>query len=220
MGEQYETQLSALFVAPIADLLRGWTLAGKLDEDDLDRALGANAQALLDHPMDPSDWAQLSDIEGMVGLAASELGGEAGLVEWADDVVSAWMASGEFSTLLESARALIDSEGFAVSQASALFVRDPRWQYEGGVGGFSVRVGGVAEASPALKALLGGFLSRLAERVSEASFDVRVEGVDGVDGTSGVNAADLVIFGEAETESEGGTDPLAKGRLHRAALIP
>ncbi len=207
MDEQDETQLSAFFVTPVADLLRRWTLAGKLDEDDLERTLSANAQALVDHPMDPADWAQLSDVEGMVGLAASELGGEAGLVDWAEEVVSEWIDSGQLSDLLGSARALVDSEGFAVSEASSLFVREPRWQYEGSARGFSVRVSGVAEASPALKALLGGILSRLAEQVSEVSFDVRVDGVD---------ASDLVIFGEAEN----GPDPSAEGRLHRAALIP
>lgn len=207
MTEQNQTKLSAFFVSPVADFLRSRTLSGKLDEDEIERTLSANAQAILDHSMDPSDWAELRDVEGMVSLVASELGGEAGLVEWAEEVVTGWIEAGTLDALLESARALVDSQGFAVSQASALFVREPAWEYEGNDRGFSVRVRGVAEASPALKALLGGILSRLGRRVSPVSFDVRVEGVD---------SKDLVIFGEAQD----GEDISAEGRLHRAALIP
>jgi uncharacterized protein with ACT and thioredoxin-like domain len=65
----------------------------------------------------------------------------------------------------------------------------------------------MAEVSPALKALLGATLARLAAGADARALDVRFDGIDG---------DELVVFGELEM----GDASLAESRLHRAALIP
>jgi hypothetical protein len=85
-------------------------------------------------------------------------------------------------------------------------VRACDWRYEGGRESFSFFIGGVAEASPELKSLIGACLARLAAAASPREIDARFDGVDG---------AELVIFGQMKV----GEDALSEGRLHRAALI-
>jgi len=200
-------ELSGLLVQPIADRVRDWVHAGKLDEDDLERALSTDARAFVDHSIAVSDWAPLCDVEGLIGLAAEQLGGETGIVEWADEIVSGWLLEASVEGLMAQSRAIVDGPGFVVSQASGLLVRNPVWRYDGGREGFSVRLLGFAKVSPALKALLGATLARLAARADAREFDVRFDGLD---------RGELVVFGELEM---GDTD-LASSRLHRAALIP
>lgn len=206
-------QLSGLLIQPLAARLRDWSLAGKLCEDDFERALTHDGRALLDTPLPAADWAPLRDVEGLVSLAADQLGGEPGLVDWADEIVTGWKHSDSLARLLRGARALVDAPGFVVSQASELLVREPDWRYDGGRSAFAVRLRGLGSASPALKALVGALLARLATEVQVRDFDVRFDGVDG---------QELVVFGEVEVAEESADDEDAandESRLHRAALV-
>ncbi len=198
--------LSGLLVGPIAQRIRAWNLDGKIHEDDLEFALTTDARSLLDHSTGFVDWTALEDVEGLVGLVADQIGGETGLVEWAEDLVESWQHEAPIQDLIRGARALIDTPGFLVSQASELLIRKPDWLYDGGRSGFSVRLRGMGEASSRLKALLGAVLARLAMLATGRDFDVRFEGLD---------RDDLVIFGEAI--SDGDSD--GESRLHQAALI-
>ncbi|GEM_PF-1983888 len=200
--------LSGLLVQPIAQRLADWTGSGKLDENDLD-ALSTDARAWVEHSIAASDWAALADVEALVDLASAQLGGETGLVEWAAEIASDLLAEGPIIDLVASASRLsADGPGFVASQSSDQLVRRADWSYEGALDRFSVRLRGLAAASPALKSLLGACLARLAAAGDARAFDVRFEGVDG---------AELVVFGELEEAvlSEG-----EASRLHRAALIP
>ena len=73
-------ELSGLLVQPIARRVSDGVVSGKLDEDDLERALSADARNWVDHVLPATDWAPLQDVEGLVGLVAAQLGGETGLV--------------------------------------------------------------------------------------------------------------------------------------------
>jgi hypothetical protein len=201
-----KNRLSGLLVQPIASRIQGWLTSGKLDEDDLDRALPGIARDWVDHGVAASDWAPLEDVERLIDLAAAQLGGETGLVEWADEIVSEWLLESDIESLVGSARRLVDGSGYVVSQMSERLVQSAEWRYEGGRTGFSVRLCGVAELSLALKSLIGACLAQLATAADEREVDARFEGVD---------AAELVIFGELEAALDGG----AESRLHRAALI-
>ena len=198
--------LSGLLIAPIAERIRALCLEGKIQEDDLEFALTADARSLLDHSMGFVDWTPLEDVEGLVGLVAEQIGGETGLVDWSQDLVEDWRDDAAIEDLIRGASALVDTPGFVVSQASELLVRDADWFYDGGRSAFSVRLRGMGDMSSTLKALLGGVLSRLATAPQGRDFDVRFDGVD---------HDDLVVFGEAMC----GEDPEGESRLHRAALI-
>lgn len=199
-------ELSGFLVQPITERLSDWSESGKLDENELDRALSFDARAWVDHSIAATDWAPLADVEGLVGLIAAQLGGETGLVEWADEIVAGWLSQPFFQNLMGSAQRLVDGPGFVASRASDQLVRACDWRYEGGRESFSVYIGGVAEASPELKSLIGACLARLAAAADPREIDVRFDGVDG---------GELVIFGEIKV----GEDALSEGRLHRAALI-
>jgi len=201
--------LSGLLVQPIAERIRGWNLAGKLDEDDLDRALTRHARDWVDHAAQAADWVPIEDVESLVGLMAEQLGGEPGFVEWADEIAEGWRGLSSIDDLVRAARGLIDAPGYMVSMASDRLLRDAGWCYEGGRAAFSVRLQGLSESSPALKTLVGAVLARLAARASDRPFDIRFEGVDG---------PDLVVFGELESDGSA-SDPLGESRLHRAALV-
>ena len=198
---------SSLIVEPISLRIRDWHVAGKITEEDLENALSEDARALIDHSLAEGDWASMDDVEGLVGLAAEQIGGEAGLVEWAEEIVSCWREDSAVEDLIKAGRGLPDSAGFVVSQMSELLLRDADWIYDGGRSSFSVRLRGMSEVSPALKALIGAVLARLATTPTELDFDVRFDGVDG---------GDLVVFGELvdQAGADGG-----EGRLHQAALI-
>ncbi len=200
-----EIYLSGLFAQPIAQRVRDWVAAGKVSEDDLDRELTTEARAHVEHSIGLDDWASLEDIEGLIELASQQLGGDTGLVEWADEIVEAWCEEERLERVLHAGRSLMDTPGFIVSQASEILIRDADWFYEGGRSVFSVRFAGIGDASSKLKSLLGASLARLAAAAGDHDFDVRFEGVD---------SDDLVVFGEAPVrdEAEGGS------RLHQAAL--
>jgi hypothetical protein len=198
--------LSGLLVGPIAQRIRRWNLDGKINEDDLEYALTDDARALVDHSMGFVDWAPLEDVEGLVGLAAEQIGGDTGLVEWAQSLVEGWQREAPIENLIRGSRSLTDAPGFVVSQASELLVRDADWIYDGGRSTFSVRLRGMGDASPALKVLLGALLARLAMAPSGRDFDVRFDGVE---------SDELVVFGEAVSSD----DPDEESRLHQAALI-
>ncbi len=199
--------LSGLIVQPIAERIRDWNLDGKISEEDLDRALSSDGRALIDHSLAFGDWVPVEDVEGLVGLAADQIGGETGMVEWADEIVLGWHSESAIENLVRAGRALVDSPGFVVTQASGLVVRDADWSYDGGRTSFSVRLRGLGDVSPALKALLGSLLARLACLPTNLDFDVRFDGIDG---------EDLVVFGEAP---DGRDDDQGQSRLHQAALI-
>ncbi len=198
--------LSGLFVQPIADRIRGWNDEGKLDEGELDRALTADARALVDHSIGAEDWVSLENVEGLIGLVAEQLGGETGLVEWASEIVESWQGEERIARVLRSGRSLTDAPGFVVSQAAGMLLRDADWFYEGGWSAFSVRIHGLHGASLALKALLGALLARLAASRGGREFDVRFDGIDG---------DDLVVFGEMPSDEH----MRGESRLHRAALV-
>ncbi|HEB91779.1 MAG TPA: hypothetical protein ENI85_19545 [Deltaproteobacteria bacterium] len=198
--------LSGLFVQPIADRVRIWNEEGKLDEGELDRTLSPDARALVDHSIGTGDWVPMRDVEGLIGLVAEQLGGETGLVEWAEEVVASWEGEEEIVRLLRSGRSLTDAPGFLVSQAAGMLLRDADWFYEGGWSAFSVRIRGLHGASLALKALLGALLARLAIARGGRGFDVRFDGIDG---------DDLLVFGEVPSDE----NARGESRLHRAALV-
>ena len=198
--------LSGLLVGPIAQRIRAWSLDGKINEDDLEFALTADARALVDHSAGFVDWIPLEDVEGLVGLVAEQIGGETGLVEWAQDLIESWQDEAPIDNLIRGGQSLADAPGFVVSQACELLVRDADWLYDGGRSAFAVRLRGMSEMSPALKVLLGALLARLATVPDGRDFDVRFDGIDD---------SDLRIFGEALS----GKDPIQESRLHQAALI-
>ena len=198
--------LSGFLVQPIVERIRDWNADGKITEDDLERALTTDARAHLDHSIGIADWASLGDVEGLVALAAEQIGGETGFVEWAVELVELWREEEPIEGLMHVSRSLTDAPGFIVSQVSEILVRDADWLYDGGRLAFSVRLRGMSEASPALKSFLGALLARIAIASRDRDFDVRFEGID---------CDDLVVFGEAPA------DDVADGesRLHQAALI-
>jgi hypothetical protein len=198
--------LSGLLVVPIAQRIRGWHLAGKISEEDLDYALTPDARALVDHSAGFVDWVPLEDVEGLVRLVADQIGGDTGLVEWAQSLAAGWQEEAPIEDLIHAGRALVDGPGFVVSQLIELLVRDADWFYDGGRSVFSVRLHGMGDASSVLKVLLGALLARLAMSPSRRDFDVRFEGVD---------SDELVVFGEALSVD----DPNEESRLHQAALI-
>ncbi len=203
-------ELRGLLAQPLALRIRDWLEAGKLDEDALDDALPSDARAWIDHPIALEDWAALGEIEALVEVAASQLGGEAGLVEWADDLVGGWLLDSPLAGVLVRGRGLVDGPGYVLSEAGTALLRRVDWRYEGGRASFGVRFEGLAELSPALKALLGACLARLAGAAQPDRFDVRFDGVDG---------DVLVVFGaRLDASFAGGAE--AEHRLHRAALIP
>ena len=199
--------LSGLIVQPIAQRIQDWNFDGKISEEDLDRTLSGDARALVDHSVGPGDWVPVADVEGLVGLVAEQIGGETGLVEWADEIVCSWQVEESIENLIHAGRTLADSPGFVVSQVSGLVVRDADWIYEGGRTSFNVRLRGLGDVSPALKALIGALLARLAVAPTDLDFDVRFDGIDG---------EDLVVFGEAPNGTDDGQ---GESRLHQAALI-
>ena len=202
-------RLRGLFVRPLAQRVRDWLDAGKLDEDGLDDALSADARAFVDHPITVDAWAPLEDVEGLVGLAAAQLGGEASLVDWADEIVAGWLEEPSVADLVSAGRRLVDGPGFVLATMGEQLLDEAVWGYEGGRESFSVCLEGLDHASPDLKALLGACLARVAAAADPDRFDVRVEGVD---------AEALVVFGALADAGEPGDD--AEHRLHRAALIP
>lgn len=200
-------QLSGFMVQPVARRIRDWNQSGKVSEEDLDRSLSTDARALVDHSLALADWVPIDDVEALVGLAAEQIGVETGLVEWAEEIVGDWQTEESIEDLIRAGRALVDSPGFVLSQVSRLVLRDADWLYEGGRSSFSVRLHGMADVSPGLKALIGALFARLAVVPCDCDFDVRFDGID--DG-------DLIIFGES-LAGDGSVE--AESRLHQAALI-
>ena len=200
--------LRALFVEPLAERVRGWLASGKLTDDEVDRALSAEARAWVEGACEATRATPLEDVETLVALVAEQLGGEAALSDLAGEIVASWVARGPIEALLRAAPPLVDGAGFVASQASEWLVVAPDWSYAGGRDEFELRIQGLAAASPALRALLGALLARLAAAGSQSALDVRVRGVDD---------AELVIAGRAA--SSRAADPAGESRLHRAALI-
>lgn len=200
--------LSGLLVQPLAERLADWTESGKLEDEALDR-LSTEARAWVEHSIAPTDWAELDDVEALVDLAAVQLGGETGLVEWADEIAATLLGAAPIADVVEAARRLAeDGPGFAASQCGSRLLRAVRWQYEGGASSFTVHFDGLGTASAALKSLLGACLARIASAGDPRSFDTRFAGVDG---------DTLSVFGELEAEVLSESEV---SRLHRAALIP
>lgn len=202
------TAYLAPFVEPLALLVRDWQADGKLDEDDLERTLSARARAWVDGVCEASDPTPAEDVETLVALIATQLGGDAALSDLAGEIASDWLARPPVEGLLRAARTLVDGPGFVASQAATWLVQAPDWSYRGGRDGFELGLRGPASASPALKALLGALLVRLASAAARSPLDLRVEGQD---------AGPLVV--SARLESSRTSDPVEESRLHRAALV-
>jgi len=203
------TAYLAPFVEPLARLVRDWQGDGKLDEDDLDRVLSARARAWVDGVCEANAPTPAEDVETLVALVAGQLGGEAALADLAGEIASEWLERSPFDGLLRAGRSLVDGPGFVAGEAAERLVVDPDWHYRGGRDAFALRLDGVAEASPALKALLGALLVRLAGAAAHGPIDLHVEGLDG---------GPLVVT--AALEPLRPRDPGEESRLHRAALVP
>ncbi|MFO0690810.1 MAG: hypothetical protein U0900_19085 [Myxococcota bacterium] len=202
------TAYLAPFVEPLARLVRDWQADGKLDEDDLDRALSARARAWVDGVCEASVPTPAEDVETLVALVAGQLGGDAALSDLAGEIASDWLARPPIEGLLRAAGSLVDGPGLVASQAADWLVELPDWTYRGGREGFALALRGPAAASPGLKALLGALLVRLASASARSPLDLRVEGLDG---------GALVVSGVAEPIRT--NDPAEESRLHRAALV-
>lgn len=200
--------LRALFVEPLAERVRGWLVCGKLDDDEVDRALSTQARAWVEGACEATLATPLEDVETLVALVAEQLGGETALSDLAGEIVAEWVARGPIEGLLRAALPLADAAGFVVSQASEWLVVAPDWSYTGGREAFELRIRGLSDASPALRALLGALLARLAAAGSKRALDVRVRGLD---------EAELVIAGRVVASRL--ADPADESRLHRAALV-
>lgn len=200
--------LRAPFVEPLALRVRDFLACGKLDDDAVDRALTAPARAWVEGACAATQATPLADVESLVALVASQVGGDDGLSALADEIVAGWGGQAPIASLLRAARSLVDGPGFVASQASDWLVESPDWSYAGGREAFELRLRGLADASPGLRALLGALLARLAVAGAKRAFDVRVQGVDG---------PELVIAGRAALAET--IDPAEVGRLHRAALV-
>ncbi len=200
--------LRALFVEPLAERVRGWIACGKLSDDEVDRALSGEARAWVEGACEATRSTPLEDVETLVALVAEQLGGEAALSDLAGEIVAGWAARGPIEGLLRAARPLVDGAGFVASQASEWLVVAPDWSYAGGRDEFELRIQGLSAASPALRALLGALLARLAAAGSQCALDVRVRGIDD---------AELVIAGRVAASRA--ADPAGESRLHRAALV-
>ncbi|MEZ4333854.1 MAG: hypothetical protein R3F35_19040 [Myxococcota bacterium] len=205
------TAFLAPCVEPLALLVRDWHVDGKLDEDDLERALTARARAWVDGVCEAQAAIPPEDVETLVALVAEQLGGEAALSDLAGEIATGWLLRAPFEGLLRAARPLPDGPGFVVSQAAEWLAVRPDWSYSGGRDGFEVRLEGLAAASPALKAYFGGLLARLsrASLPRDRSLDWRIEGVDG---------GALVVSAVVESGPGGGAGE--QSRLRRAALVP
>lgn len=199
--------LRAPFVEPLAERVRGLLASGKLEDDVVDRALTAPARAWVEGACEATQATPLADVESLVALVASQLGGEDALAAWADEIVAAWGSRAPIAGLLRAAPGLVDGPGFVASQASDWLVVAPDWSYAGGEQAFELHIRGLADASPGLRALLGALLARLAAAGSRRALDVRVKGVDG---------PELVIAGRAAHAAA--PDPAEVSRLRRAAL--
>ena len=197
----------APFVEALAARVRRALAEGKLDDDHVDHALSGPARVWVEGTCEATQSTPLGDVETLVELLSVQLGGEAALAELADGVVADWIARGPVGGLVRAGLSHVDGAGLVASQASEWLVVAPDWIYEGGKETFALRLRGLSAASPALRALLGALLARLATAGSRRPFDIRVCGVDD---------AELVIEGNALPSR--GLDPLEEVRLHRAAL--
>lgn len=202
-------KISGLCLQPVTLRIEEWLAEGKLSDDDVERSLGSNGRAIVDHGLACSDWLPLDLAGTLVGLVAEQLGGETGLVDCAREIAIGWLDQPPLKELIESARALEDGPGFLLAHASECLLQGGSWQYEGGRGGFSVRLLGLDPAGPELRSLVASSLARLVELALDEDLDVRFSGID---------ASDLRIFGERLRP--GLIDPTRASRLHRAALVP
>lgn len=199
--------LRALFVEALAERVRCWLAEGKLDDDQVDDGLSGPARAWVEGTCEATQSTPLEDVETLVALVSAQLGGDAALAELADGIVAGWIARGPVGGLIRAGLPLVDGAGLVASQASEWLVVAPDWSYEGGAETFALRLRGLSAASPALRALLGALLARLAAAGSKRAFDIRVGGID---------EPELVIEGHALPPR--GSDPADESRLHRAAL--
>lgn len=204
----HDPEFSGRFVVHLTAQISQWFDAGKLSEEDLDRVLTPDAQAVIDASLDTIDWVPLADVESFIEVLAEQLGHGAGLVEWAGTVAEEWASDADIVAILAKGDLLIDGTGFAVAELSDLLMRKSRWQFRGSREYFSVSLPGLEDATSDLKALLGALISRLAESRNGRFDDLRFDGID---------SGDFRIFGECSVSTP--TDASVESRLHRAALI-
>ena len=204
----HDPDFSGRFVVHLTAQISQWFDAGKLAEEDLDRVLTPNAQAVIDAALDTIDWVPLADVESFVEVLAEQLGHGAGLVEWAGRVAEEWASEADIVAILARRDSLVDGAGFAVAELSDLLMRKSRWQFRGSREYFSVSLPGLEDATSDLKALLGALISRLAESRNGCFDDLRFDGID---------SGDFRIFGECCVSTQ--TDASVESRLHRVALV-
>lgn len=202
------TDLLAPFVEPLVLRLREWQGEGKLALDDLDRVLSPRARALVEGAVECRVATPLADVETLIALVATQLGDEAALADLGAEIASFWPAHPPIDALVRGADRMVDGCGFVASQTADWLLADADWTYSGGREGFELRLAGLADASPALRALLGAMLLRTATAVAPRGLALRLEGVDG---------PELSVVGRSERSAV--LDPSREARLHRAALV-
>ena len=57
----------------------------------------------MDHSISTEDWASLEDVESLVAVVAAQLGGETGLVDWAEALVAEWLEDDSIPSLMGAA---------------------------------------------------------------------------------------------------------------------
>ncbi len=202
-------QISGLCVLPLALRIEEWLAEGKLADEDLERALGLDGRALVEHGLTSDDRVPVELAESLVGLVAEQVGGETGLVELAGGIAADWLEDESMTRSAEGARGLVDGPGYFLAHAAERLLGPGCWEYEGGRTRFVLRLLGTESTSPELKTLLGGVLARLARLALDRDLEVRSTGID----------AGVLALG-AELAAAVRLDPIREGRLYRAALAP
>jgi hypothetical protein len=200
-------EISGLCVLPLALRIEEWLAEGKLVDEDLERSLGFDGRALVEHGLTTGDRVPVDLAESLVGLVAEQVGDGTGLVELAGGIAAGWLEDGSMTRWVECSRGLVDGPGYFVAHAAERLLGPGCWEYEGGRSRFTLRLLGTESMSPELKTLLGALLARLAELGLDRDLDVRSKGID---------AGALAL--SAELGAVVALDPMRERRLYRAAL--
>lgn len=202
-------QISGLCVLPLALRIEEWLAEGKLVDEDLERTLGPDGRALVEHGVASDDRVPAELAESLVRLVAEQVGGGTGLTELAGGIAAAWLEDESTTGWLECSCRLVDGPGFFMAHAAERLLGPGCWEYEGGRTRFVLRLLGTESTSSELKTLLGGLLARLTELALDRDLDVRSTGLD---------AGALSLY--AELGAPVTLDPIREGRLYRVALAP
>jgi len=202
-------QISGLCVLPLALRIEEWLAEGKLVEEDLERTLGQDGRALVEHGLTADDRVPVELVESLVALVAEQVGGETGLAELAAEIASDWLEEESTKRWTESSWRLVDGPGYFLACAAERILGPGCWEYEGGRARFALRLPGTESTSAELKTLIGALLARLAGRALDRDLGVRSTAID---------TGTLVLC--ADPGAVATLDPIRERRLYRAALAP